>query len=179
MGKLPVMISLPKGQNRIRIYFDLLHYDIDLNFTDDSVSITSFSYEKRKYCATYLGGVESQLQQLSKIMSDKSWTYKDNTTTVYIPYIGGVVDDCMHNLGYGSRRYYRIRLSSEPSGAQVIIDGKKYGETSLEVLIRRNFGKFRLAFNKDGYFDAVCEYQASENNLSFNAILKPVKQRKK
>ncbi|HLP57290.1 MAG TPA: PEGA domain-containing protein [Candidatus Deferrimicrobium sp.] len=176
IGKLPLITALPNGPNRIRIYFGRLYYDIDLNFTYDSVSITSFSFGKEGgICTEYGWEVESQLKQLSKVMSGKSWTYKDNTTSIYIPCIYEVTDHCQYCLNFGSQKYYRIRLSSEPLGAKVSIDGKEYGETCLEILIRRNFGMFRLVFKKDGYFDAVYEYQASENNLTFNAILKPVK----
>lgn len=174
VGQMPVLIPLLSGENRFRIYFGLTHYDFTLHATKEDVTIQSLNYGVRRSCASFAEGVEDIIKKEINALSDSKVRYSNKTAKISIPFLQGAHDPCVYKLNFGMKKYYRINLSSTPKGAKVYVDGKEYGETPIELLIRRYFKRFRVAFKKRGYYNAEHEYQADENNLNFSATLKPI-----
>lgn len=173
IGLTPALFPLFPGENKFRIHFGREQYDLTIDANKNFAIIRSY-YMTRNSCGDYAKGAKDTFKKETKKISGLKVNYLNKTAKISIPVLRGERGVCFYYLSFGATKYYRIKLLSMPGGAKVYVDGKEYGETPFELLINRSLGMFRVAFKKEGYYDAVYEYRANENHLVFKATLKQI-----
>ena len=103
----------------------------------------------------------------SHTVTIKQAGYEDFSTTVNVP--GGGVVNVSANLRAIARNG-RLNLSSTPSGAQVVIDGRPVGTTPMVIDLPE--GSHNVEFRRSGYAPASTTVNVRANRtVSYNAIL--------
>ena len=177
IGRIPVLIPLSLGENLFRVYFFLTHWDFLLHATVDDVTIQSVHYGTSTRCAEFAEGMEDLLKRETKALSGSKIKYTNKTARISIPLLQGANDrGCLRGLSYGIRKYYHIEFLSTPTGAKVYVDGKEFGRTPLELLIRRYFERFRVAFKKQGYYEKAITYYEEAMITKLTIIVLSLKQ---
>lgn len=157
-GYVPTELLIHQGQNIVSIDFSYTEYYVEFTLKGTVLSVDKANARIVDDCwSPTLLGTKNMISWGQKLHRSKS----DLRIKSFIIETQRDVDaqfNCRYNLNYGKKKYFMLKVTSEPPNAEIWIDNKYMGNTPKALLISKNWEKVNIEISTEKYIKLAKSY---------------------
>jgi hypothetical protein len=155
-GFVPAKIAIPLGEHSLSVLYSgypeyNVRYTFKLTITTHTLDVQHSDFDINDCLDADPG-----LAKAWATSAPSKFDLAVGTPVLHVPGPIGGSDTCQYQLGFGTDRYFRLKITSEPPGAEIRIQNYQFGTTPATVMIRRYVGRtgpaLPVMLSKPGFY---------------------------